>query len=81
MLVPPPVFLKPTPTLNPLAAGLGLRFTPTVEEEEEFRLTVDMGKKRAFSIFQDAPEVSPARTETPLEEHRYVQSDLSEFFD
>ena len=74
MLAPPPVFFKPAPTLNPLTVGFGRRFVPTAEEDEEFRLTVeDIGKKKGFSVFQDAPEVSPARTETPLEEHRYVR--------
>ena len=73
MLAPPPVFFKPAPTPNPLAAGFGRRFVPTAEEDEEFRLTVeDMGKKRGFSIFQDAAEVSPTRTEASLEDHRYV---------
>ena len=73
MLAPPPVFFKPTPALNPLAADFGRRFVPSAEEDEEFRMTVeDMGKKRAFSIFQEAPEVSPARTEASLEDHRYV---------
>jgi hypothetical protein len=73
MLAPPPPFLKPAPTLNPLTAGFGRRYIPTAEEDEEFRLTVeDMGRKRTFNIFQDIPEVSPARTETPLEDHRYV---------
>jgi hypothetical protein len=73
MLAPPAVFLKHAPTLNPLASGCGRRFVSTAEEDEEFRLTVeDMGKKKAFSVFQDATEASPARTETPLEEHRYV---------
>jgi hypothetical protein len=77
MLAPPPVFFQPAPSLNPLAAGFGRRYVPTAAEDEEFRLTVeDMGKKRAFSIFQDAPEVSPARTETSLEDHRYVSSHL-----
>jgi hypothetical protein len=73
MLAPPPVFFKPASTPNPLAAGFGRRFVPTAEEDEEFRLTVeDMGKKRGFSIFQDAAEVSPTRTEASLEDHRYV---------
>jgi hypothetical protein len=73
MLAAPPPFLKPAPNLNPLTAGFGRRYTPTAEEDEEFRLTVeDMGKKRTFNIFQDIPEVSPARTETSLEDHRYV---------
>ncbi|KAH8770320.1 hypothetical protein BGZ57DRAFT_985798 [Hyaloscypha finlandica] len=72
MLAPPPVFFKPAPTPNPLAAGFGRRFVPTAEEDEEFRLTVeDMGKKRGFSIFQDAAEVSPTRTEASLEDHRF----------
>ncbi len=73
MLAPPPVFFQPAPALNPLNAGFGRRYVPTAEEDEEFRLTVDdLGKKRTFNIFQDAPEVSPARTETSLEDSRYV---------
>jgi hypothetical protein len=69
----PPVFLRAPPTLNPLAAGLGNRFITTAEEDEEFRMTVgNLGKKRGFNIFQDVPEVSPGRTESPLEEQRYV---------
>jgi hypothetical protein len=73
MLAPPPVFFKPAPNHNPLTAGLGHRFIPTAEEDEEFRLTVeDLGKKRAFNIFQDASEVSPSRTEDYLEDHRYA---------
>jgi hypothetical protein len=57
------LFLKPTPTLNPLA-GFGRRFAPSADEDEEFRLAVeDMGgKKRSFNIFQDAPEDSPGTT-------------------
>jgi hypothetical protein len=60
-------------TPNPLAlANFGHRYVPTLEEDEEFRMTVgDMTKKRALSIFQDAPEVSPGRTESTLEDHRY----------
>jgi len=62
----------PPPILNPLAA-FGRRFAPSTDEEEEFRMTVaDMGKKRHFSIFQDAPEISPGRTESPLPDARYV---------
>jgi len=78
-MAPPPSFYQPSPTLNPLAAGLGrIPFMPSVEEDEEFKLTIGaggMGKKRRFDIYQDAVEASPARTETPLEEHRYVDSD------
>ncbi|KAK0119296.1 hypothetical protein ONS95_008143 [Cadophora gregata] len=59
------------PLLNPLA-NIERRYVPTAEEDEEFRLTVgDMTKKRGFTIFQDIPEVSPGRTETPLEDHRF----------
>jgi hypothetical protein len=73
MLAPPPVFFQPAPSLNQLNASFGRRFVPTTEEDEEFRLTVeDMGKKRNFSVFQDATQASPARTETPLEDDRYV---------
>jgi hypothetical protein len=73
MVAPPPVFFQPGPNLNPLSAGFGRRFIPTAEEDEEFRLTVeDTGKKPTFSIFQDAPEISPARTEVSLEDNRYV---------
>ncbi|PQE12631.1 Terpenoid cyclases prenyltransferase alpha-alpha toroid protein [Rutstroemia sp. NJR-2017a BBW] len=66
--------LHPPPTLNPLA--FGSRFTPS-NEDEEFRLTVgDMGrKKRSFGIFHDAPEISPGRTESPLEDHPFDFSD------
>jgi hypothetical protein len=71
----PQVFLRPPPTLNPLAAGLVNRFVTTAEEDEEFRMTFG-NKKKSFNIFQDVPglqaEVSPGRTESPLEEHRYV---------
>ncbi|CZR51048.1 uncharacterized protein PAC_00923 [Phialocephala subalpina] len=74
----PPIFLQPTPTLNPLALE-NRRFHPSAEEDEEFRMTVgglglqqDDRKKRAFTIFQDAPQVSPGRTETPLEDHGYA---------
>jgi hypothetical protein len=60
---------KPKPTPNPLAA-FGNRFMATAEEDEEFRMTVnDMTQKRTFGIFQDG-EVSPGRTESPLEESR-----------
>lgn len=61
---------KPQPTPNPLAV-FGNRFMPSAEEDEEFRMTVgDMPQKRSFGIFQDAGEVSPGRTESPLEETR-----------
>jgi len=64
------MLFQPAPALNPLAAGFGRRFAPSAEENEEFRMTVeDMGKKRGFSIFQDAPAISPARTEASLEDH------------
>ncbi|KFY18007.1 hypothetical protein V491_04888 [Pseudogymnoascus sp. VKM F-3775] len=47
-------------------------FTPSNDEDEEFRLTVEtMGKKGRLSIFKDAVEDSPGRTESPLEEHRF----------
>ncbi|KAF7896629.1 uncharacterized protein EAF01_009032 [Botrytis porri] len=67
--------LQSTPTLNPLA--FGARFTPTNEEDEEFRLAMEeMGaKKRTFSVFQDAPEISPGRTESPLEDHSFDFAD------
>lgn len=61
----PSVFLQPAPTLNPLAFE-NRRFHPSADEDEEFRMTIgdlglqqDDGKKRAFTIFQDAPQVSP----------------------
>lgn len=64
---------KPQPTPNPLAA-FGNRFMTTAEEDEEFQMTVgDITQKRAFGIFQDASEVSPGRTESPLEEPRYAK--------
>lgn len=60
------LFFQPAPALNPLAAGLNnRRFQPSAEEDEEFRLTVgdfaqqDERKKRAFTIFQEAPQISP----------------------
>jgi hypothetical protein len=63
--------------LNPLAGhGLGRRYD--ADADEEFRLTMaEMGgmggpRKRSFRIFQDAPEISPVRTESPLEESTYV---------
>jgi len=72
-----PIGLFPSgPLLNPLA-DIERRYIPTAEEDEEFRLTVgDMTKKRGFTIFQDIPEVSPGRTETPLEDHRYRAATL-----
>ncbi len=73
MLAPPPSFFHPAPAVNSFAAGFGHHFVTTAEENEEFRLTVEgMSKKRGFSIFQDAPEASPAPTEASLEEHRYA---------
>ncbi|RAL66832.1 hypothetical protein DID88_007615 [Monilinia fructigena] len=67
--------LHPPPTLNPLV--FGARFTPSTEEDEEFRITMEeMGaKKRSFSVFHDGLEVSPGRTESPLEDHRFDFSD------
>lgn len=60
------------PNLNPFA-NFGQRYMPSSEEDEEFRMTVgDMTKKRAFGIFQDVPEISPGRTESSLEDHRYA---------
>jgi hypothetical protein len=57
---------------NPLA-NFGERYAPTSEEDVEFRMTIGgMTKKRAFGIFQDAPEVSPGWTESTLEDHRYM---------
>jgi hypothetical protein len=87
---PPGRPLMHGPILNPLA-NFGQRFVPSTEEDEEFRMTVgDMAKKRPFSIFQEAPEISPGRTsqvlrlfinlqhvgrtESPLEDHRYLVS-------
>jgi hypothetical protein len=64
------VAYKPQQAPNPLAA-FGHRYMPTAEEDEEFRMTLgEMNKKRSFGIFQDASEVSPGRTESPLEEPR-----------
>ncbi|KAL2072676.1 hypothetical protein VTL71DRAFT_12019 [Oculimacula yallundae] len=64
-------YIGNAPVLNPLA-NFDRRYTPTPEEDEEFQLTVgNMTKKRGFTIFQDIPEVSPGRTETPLEDHRF----------
>jgi hypothetical protein len=38
-------------------------FTPSNDEDEEFRLTVEtMGKKRQMSVFKDAVEDSPGET-------------------
>ncbi|KAG4428738.1 hypothetical protein IFR05_015779 [Cadophora sp. M221] len=71
MQAPPNHYIGNAPALNPLVA-FDRRYIPSAEEDEEFRLTVgDMTKKRGFSIFQDIPEVSPGRTETPLEDHRF----------
>jgi hypothetical protein len=61
-------YLQPAPALNPLAADLtNRRFQPSTEEDEEFRLTVgnfiqqEERKKRAFTIFQEAPQISPSK--------------------
>lgn len=86
MLSRPNVFLHPAPVLNPLAADhryMPTRepFAPTPDEEEDFRLAFgdfNGNKKRVFTVFNDGlPEISPGRTETPLEDHRYY-SRLSE---
>ncbi|PBP25812.1 type-2 protein geranylgeranyltransferase subunit beta [Diplocarpon rosae] len=72
MATRPNVYLHPAPVLNPLA--FERRYVPSAEEDEEFRLTVgEFGnKKRGFNVFQDGlPEISPGRTETPLEDHRF----------
>ncbi|KAK6587415.1 hypothetical protein PZA11_000705 [Diplocarpon coronariae] len=72
MVSRPNVYLHPAPALNPLA--FERRYIPSAEEDEEFRLTVgEFGnKKRGFNVFQDGlPEISPGRTETPLEDHRF----------
>lgn len=56
---------KPQPTPNPLAV-FGNRFISTVDDDEEFKMTVgDMAQKRPFGIFRDDGEVSPGRTESP----------------
>lgn len=70
-------------------------FTPSNDEDEEFRLTVEtMGKNRQMSVFKDSVEDSPGktqcqiisiieangqtgRTESPLEDHRYVGQRLN----
>ena len=66
-------FIK-APIPNPLP-DFGQRYVPNSEEDEEFRMTVgDMTKKRSFGIFQDAPEVSPGRTESTLEDYRYDEA-------
>lgn len=67
------VFLRPPPAFNTLVPGLDRRYVPSVEEEQEFKLTMDdLSKNRSFNIFQDPGEASPARTEASLEEHRYA---------
>ncbi|TAQ87303.1 hypothetical protein B7494_g4386 [Chlorociboria aeruginascens] len=63
---------NPPPTLNPLVFGRGI----TSDDHEEFDLTIgDMKKKRGITVFKDAPEItpeiSPGRTESPLEDHRF----------
>jgi hypothetical protein len=57
------LFLRPIPTLNPLAPGsaFGQHFAPTSEEDEEFKMTVGGSKKkRTFGVFQEAPGESPS---------------------
>jgi len=76
VLLGPPPTLNPLANINPFAVDFGGRpFVTTAEEDEEFRMTFG-NKKKNFNIFQDVPElqaeVSPGRTESPLEEHRYV---------
>jgi hypothetical protein len=57
---------------NPLV-NFGQRYVPTSEEDEEFRMNFgDITNKRSFGIFKDAPEVSPGKTESTLEDHRFV---------
>lgn len=49
---------KAISTTNPFP--FGGRFIPSVEENEEFRLTVgSLGKKRRFNVFQEQAEESP----------------------
>lgn len=50
---------------------------PSVDEEDEFKLTVGnfaKKKKASFSVFED--NTSPSRTESPLEEPRYVEKSI-----
>lgn len=57
------LFLKPIPTLNPLATGaaFGQHFAPASEEDEEFKMTVGGSKKkRTFGVFHEAPGESPS---------------------
>lgn len=43
--------------MNPFEGFGENRYEPTIEEDEEFRLTIeDMGKQKSFGIFRD---VSP----------------------
>ena len=71
---PPAHSFMMAPIPNPLA-NFSQRYILSSEEDEEFRMTVgDMTKKRSFGIFQDAPEVSPGRTESTLEDHRYDEA-------
>ena len=76
------------PTLNPLAGAFGRTSNTEDEDEYGLDIEALGGKKQAFSIFHDAPEDSPGRTiesseyfsysqfegrtESPLEERRYV---------
>ncbi|KAH8657557.1 hypothetical protein BGZ60DRAFT_133431 [Tricladium varicosporioides] len=63
---------RPQPILNPLAA-FGQHYAPIPEQDEEFRMTIggDTRQKRTFGVFQDGPEISPGRTESSLEDHRF----------
>lgn len=68
--------LGPVPMLNPLS--MNSRFQPSHDEEEEFRLAMNViskGSKRTFSVFRDTQvaEASPGGTESPLlEDDRYT---------
>jgi hypothetical protein len=65
---------NPSPIRNTFAS-FGGNYYQDKEHDEEFRMTAgDGGKKRSFGIFQETPDFSPDRTESPLEEPRYVPS-------
>ncbi|TVY81809.1 hypothetical protein LSUE1_G002990 [Lachnellula suecica] len=69
------LLLRPAPILNPLAPApsFGQAFAPTLEEDDEFKMTVgEVKKKRNFGVFQDGPGESPSdQTESSLEDHRF----------
>lgn len=83
ILAPPPDFTHTSLNSHTVSLPCSRHLQNLNDVDDEFHMTFNENlneKKRDFDIFQDGSEISPGRTESPLQHHQFESSAHEEIF-